>query len=63
MAVTGLPIGGKAIQGQAQDLAREVGYGALGQDKKAAVIGHQTEATVALCSIVATLKSKAKWVR
>ena len=29
MAVMGLPIGGKPIQGQAQHLARQVGYGAL----------------------------------
>src|ERR1700747_3203139 len=50
MAVTGLPIGGQAIQSQAQYLARQVGHRALGQDKEATVVGHQTQATVALCS-------------
>ncbi len=50
MAVRALPIGGKAIQGQAQHLARQVGHGALGQDKEAAVVSHQAQATVALSS-------------
>src|SRR5271157_6026869 len=50
MAVSALPIGGKPIQGQAQHLARQVGHGTLGQDKESAVVSHQTEATVALCS-------------
>src|ERR1700726_4774579 len=49
MAVTGLPIGGKPIQGQAQHLARQVGYGAPGRDKEPAVVSHQAQATVALC--------------
>src|ERR1700730_11833212 len=50
MAVTGLPIGGKALQGQAQHFAREVGHGTLGQDKEAAVVSHQAQAPVALSS-------------
>src|ERR1700747_2713963 len=45
LAVTGLPIGGQAIQSQAQYLARQVGHRALGQDKEATVVGHQTRAT------------------
>ena len=39
---------GKALQGQAQHLAGEVGHGVLGQDKEPAVVGHQAQATVAL---------------
>jgi len=50
MAVRALPIGGKPIQGQAQHLARQVGYGVLGQDKEAAIVSYQAEATVALSS-------------
>src|SRR5207249_11748628 len=50
MAVSALPIGGKPIQGHAQHLARQVGHGTLGQDKESAVVSHQTQATVALCS-------------
>src|ERR1700693_990903 len=49
MAVSALPIGGKPIQGQAQHLARQVGYGALRQDKEPAVVSHQAQAAVALC--------------
>src|SRR5271169_6707047 len=45
-----LPIGGKPIQGQAQHLARQVGHGALGQDKEPAVVSHQAQATMALSS-------------
>ena len=50
MAVASLPIGQKTLQGQTQYLARQVGHGALRQDKKTAVVGHQAEATVALSS-------------
>src|SRR5208337_4177492 len=50
MAVSALPIGGKPIQGHAQHLARQVGHGTLGQDKESAVVSHQTQAAVALCS-------------
>jgi hypothetical protein len=49
MAVLGLPIGGKPIQGQAQHLDRQVGHGALRQDQEPAVVSHQTQAPVALC--------------
>jgi len=49
MAVASLPIGRKTLQGQTQYLASQVGHRALRQDKEAAVVGNQTEATVALC--------------
>ena len=37
-------------EGQAQHLARQVGHGALGQDKEPAVVSHQAQPTVALSS-------------
>ena len=35
--------------GQTQDLAGQVGHRAARQDKEAAIVGNQTEATVPLC--------------
>jgi hypothetical protein len=37
-------------EGQAQHLARQVGHGALGQNKEPAVVSHQAQPTVALSS-------------
>jgi hypothetical protein len=48
--IVSFPSLGKPIQGQARQLARQVGYGALGQDKEAAIVSYQAEATVALSS-------------
>ena len=49
MAVASLPIGRKTLQGQTQDLTGQVGHRAPRQDKEAAIVGNQTEATVPLC--------------